>query len=364
MGYMKILDKQFFTYDDLLIYPQFSRIASRSDIDTTVEFGETEKEPPIKLSKPVIAANMDTICEQDMAIAMWQAGGIGFLHRFAPIEKQIEWVNGATKRGCVAIPSVGVDPNKKLDALSIYDETGANIFCLDIAHANNTAVLDLLDFYHSRCPQIFFIVGNIASPSPELFKRLYPSKRRKYFSYPVNEGGNIIGLKVGIGPGSACETRVVAGVGVPQASAVANVATALKEKGERTFIIADGGIRQPADMAKAIGLGASAIMVGGLFAGTKETPPLGKKMFRGMASESAQLDHRGKVSNSIAEGATFDISENNVPAASIVESLTGGLRSAMSYSGCATIEEFQEKVIFIRVTDATVRENGAHFKFK
>lgn len=157
---------------------------------------------------------------------------------------------------------------------------------------------------------------------------------------------------------SACTTREVAGVGVPQAYAVQTTCAAA---GERVSIIADGGIKKPADVSKAIGLGATAVMIGGLFAGTDECPHLGRSAFRGMASADAQKDKRGNVSNGIAEGASFAVTPKG-SVEKVVSALVGGLRSAMSYTGAKNIADFQQSVNFMRITTATTMENHAHFK--
>lgn len=332
---MKIIPDTGFTYDDLLIVPQFSDVKSRSSVNTSVSIGT------MNFTIPIIAANMDTICEWEMAQKMHQLGGLGILHRFAPIEEQIEWVKQLTKNNCYAVVSVGVGPEAVTTAEKLLSE-GATGVCLDVAHGHSAMALGTAQEIRKLTNNL--IVGNIAT-------------REAVVSYSFKK---IDCLKVGIGPGSACETRIVAGVGVPQAYAVSQCAEAAKEL-THPIIIADGGIKTPADVAKAIGLGADMVMVGGLLAGTDETPARGKKMFRGMASSSAQLEHRGKVSNAAAEGATFEI-ERKGSVVSVIEYLVGGLRSAMSYTGSRNILDFQTEVKFMKVTASTVMENHPHFK--
>lgn len=323
-GKVLIINKESYTFDDLLIKPQYSEIASRSDVDVSVQIG------PLKLKVPVIAANMDTVCGIRMAEQMGLLGGLGILHRFAPVGEQFEWVQHLKSMKLQAVPSVGVDA-EALDSALLFMRYGADAVCVDVAHGNCKAVLDLNErLLYWGVPTI---LGNFAGTPSFLHK-------------------NVIAYKVGVGPGSACETRVVAGVGLSQATAISEMA--------HLPIIADGGIRKPADFAKAIGLGAEAVMVGGYFAGTDEVPERGRKTFRGMASKEAQLEHRGRVSNSIAEGASFEV-ESRGPVADRVAQLVGGLRSAMSYTGARNIAEFQAKVIFRRVSNATMSENVAHF---
>lgn len=328
---MKFLNEVGMTYDDLLIVPQYSNIDSRANVDTSTELG------PLKLKIPIIAANMDTICEYDMAAKMGELGGLGIMHRFAPIEEQISWVQQLKKNGHYAVPSVGCGETTFQDAKALL-MAGADMLCLDLAHAYSSQGMKTLNILSVLTKNIIF--GNIADEE-------------------AVRGTNAPVFKIGIGPGSACETRIVAGVGVPQATAVLSCSKVAKQYGRHA--IADGGIRYPADVAKAIALGADAVMVGGLFAGTWETPPRGKKMFRGMASSSAQLEHRGKVSNGVAEGRTFQV-EDKGAVEETVNALVGGLRSAMSYSNSPTIRVYQEQATLMKVSPATVYENHPHFK--
>jgi len=325
---MKILENQGFTFDDLLIVPQFSTVESRERVDTSVTIAG------MKLAIPIIAANMDTICDWKMAYNMANIGGLGIMHRFAPFNERLEWVKYLVANKMFAVPSVGVDSSAFKEAIAFLN-AGANTVCVDVAHGDCQKVASLVSDIgeYSNRP---LIVGNFAG---------VPNER--YFNYER------FVVKVGVGPGSACETRVVAGVGVPQGSAVMDAAT-------KCSVIADGGIRKPADVAKAIGLGASAVMVGGYFAGTYEVPEKGQKMFRGMASAEAQIEHRGRVSNGVAEGASFEV-ESRGSVVERVNNLVGGLRSAMAYTGASNISEFQRKVVFQRVTSATLSENIAHF---
>ncbi len=328
---MRILNATGLTYDDLLIIPQYSAITSRDQVDVSTTLGN------LKLKIPIIAANMDTICEYDMAKKMGELGGLGIMHRFAPLDEQISWVQQLKKDGHYAVPSVGCgeDTWKHAEALL---KAGADSLCLDLAHANSANGIKTLTTLLVLTKNIIF--GNIID------ERAVRDINAQVF-------------KIGIGPGSACETRIVAGVGMPQATAVMDCAVSAEQYGKQT--IADGGIRYPADVAKAIGLGANAVMVGGLFAGTWETPPRGKKMFRGMASSSAQMEHRGVVSNDVAEGATFKI-EGKGSVEEVVKALVGGLRSAMSYSNSSNIATYHTRAVFMKVSPSTIAENHPHFK--
>lgn len=330
---MRILNNEGFTFDDLLIVPQYSRIDSRGDVDISVQLGN------MKLKIPVIAANMDTICEYEMALAMGNLGGLGILHRFAPISEQLQWVNKLLDKGVYAVPSIGVGADA-FDNAKNWAKAKATAICIDIAHGNSKKVFDLAWKIYQELG-INLIVGNFAT------------NLEFYNANPHGLPPNVIAIKTGVGPGSGCTTRVVAGVGVPQA-------TAIIETSINNTVIADGGIRKPADAAKAIGLGASAIMVGGYLAGTDEVPLRGKTSFRGMASGDAQLEHRGNVSNGVAEGASFSV-ESQGPVVHKINELVGGIRSAMSYTGVNNIQDFQNRVVFQRVSQATVSENIPHF---
>lgn len=328
---VKILNDLGITYDDLLIVPQYSEVSSRTYVDTITTIAG------MKLRVPIIAANMDTICELEMARAMSKLGGLGILHRFASAEEQVSWVKTLSSEGHYAVPSVGVETGA-LSKITEFFDAGADAVCIDVAHANTARVFDLVNYFYQvkKYSDRHLIVGNFAT-SPE---------------FVFNDR---ITIKIGVGPGSACETRVVAGVGVPQASAI------LSSVQSGNCVIADGGIKKPADVAKAIALGAKAVMVGGYLAGSDEVPQRGKDKFRGMASSSAQLEHRGRVSNDVAEGKTFAVSSSG-PVKEKIEKLVGGLRSAMSYSGAHNVLQYQSKVVLQKVSNATLKENVAHFQ--
>ncbi len=236
---------------------------------------------------------------------------------------------------------------------------GVDMVVVDTSHGHSKGVLDRIRQIKAEFPDLQVMGGNIVTAEAALAL--------------VEAGAD--GVKVGIGPGSICTTRMVAGVGVPQISAVANVAAALKDTG--VPLIADGGVRYSGDLAKAIAAGAHAIMVGGMFAGTEESPGevelfqgRSYKAYRGMGSLGAMAQKHGS-SDRYFQDATDEIEklvpegiEGRVPykgsIVAIVHQLMGGLRSAMGYTGCRTIEEMRIKPLFVRITNAGVRESHVH----
>jgi IMP dehydrogenase len=236
---------------------------------------------------------------------------------------------------------------------------GVDVIVVDTAHGHSQGVIDRVRWVKQHYPNVQVIGGNIATAEAALAL--------------VEAGAD--GVKVGIGPGSICTTRIVAGVGVPQMTAVSNVAAALKNTG--VSIIADGGVRYSGDVAKALAAGAHAVMLGGLFAGTEEAPGevelfqgRSYKSYRGMGSLGAMSQQQGSSDRYFQEEA--DSVEKLVPEGiegrvpykgtmlAVVHQLLGGIRASMGYTGCATIEILHEKAQFVRVTSAGMRESHVH----
>ena len=243
------------------------------------------------------------------------------------------------------------------DRAAALVEAGVDVLVVDTAHGHSQAVLDRVRWVKRTFPQIQVIGGNIATA--DAARAL------------IDHGAD--GVKVGIGPGSICTTRIVAGVGVPQVTAVQNVATGLK--GTDVPMTADGGIRYSGDIAKAIAAGADAVMLGGLFAGTEEAPGeielyqgRSYKSYRGMGSLGAmQLgssDRYFQDDEDAAEKLVPEGVEGRVPykgsVVAVILQLMGGLRSAMGYVGCATIDDMKQQAEFVEITSAGVRESHVH----
>jgi IMP dehydrogenase len=482
---MIIRESKGLTFDDVLLIPKRSPITSRGDVDTSAWLT-----PNICLRVPVISANMDTVTESDMAIAMARAGGIGIIHRFMTIEQQVKQVqrvkraeglmvenpyaihqkatiaeakkqmksydvgglvitNGGdeligliTQRDVLFAPDeaapvssvmtrpdhiVSVRPGitsdearrilheNRLEKLPVIDENGrfvglitaqdlikheqhpnaskdtrerlrvgaaigvqskdldragalldagADALVLDIAHGHADHCIHMVQKLRTNYPKAQIIAGNVAS--------------RDGARELAEVGADAI--KVGIGPGSICTTRIVTGFGVPQLSAIIDSVAGLREAGLETPVIADGGIRTSGDMVKALAAGASTVMIGSLFAGCEEAPgsPVIRdgqkvKVVRGMASLGAAISRKEREKAPEDESAESQedwdkVVPEGVEAVvpyrghvrEILYQMVGGLRSGLSYGGARTIRELQENAEFIQITPAGIRESSDH----
>lgn len=321
MQYLKFTGLAGMSYEDTYLIPQFSEITSRSDssMKTNVQVGEMD----IKI--PIISANMDTITGSDMAIAMYKAGAIGALHRFWDIETNVNEYKKVQKEGCECFVSIGVNRDSKERLKALYD-AGARYMIIDIAHGHSTLMKKMI----KQVPEdVYLVAGNVAT--------------REAAADLASWGANAI--KVGIGPGAVCLTKNVTGVTVPQLGAIAECVMGITKD---VLLIADGGIKEYGDIAKAIGAGADMVMIGGLFSGCPETPGeyiQGKKVYRGMASDGAMRQIRGEDNLPTPEG-TSVLMDPKSPVEIIVNQMAGGLRSAMSYSNAKTIEQMQFRAKF------------------
>ena len=342
--------KESLTFDDVLLLPRYSDILP-SETDISIEL--TKK---IFLKVPFLSSAMDTVTESKMAIAMAQAGGIGIVHRNLNIKDQIKEIIKVKKKSLVVGAAVGTNKEDLLRAKMLIDN-GCDLIVIDTAHGHTKKVLNLLSNLKKINKKIPLCVGNVATG--EAAKKLYDS------------GADII--KVGIGPGSICTTRMVAGIGVPQISAIIEVKRALKNK--KVKIISDGGIKFSGDIVKAIAAGADAIMMGSIFAGTDESP--GKKFkikgkiyksYRGMGSIGAmssgsanryfQKNFKDK-SKFVPEGVEGRVEyKGNI--SKIIYQLKGGLRSSMGYIGAKNLKEISKNAKFIKITKAGFYESMVH----
>lgn len=481
---MQIRPQKGLTFDDVLLVPKRSPVASRQDADTS-----TNLTAAIQLAVPIVSANMDTVTEASMAIAMAQAGGLGVLHRFMTIEQQVKQVRKVkraqgfmvdnpytisqdatieqadqlmrqhdvgglivisadnrlvglvTRRDLLLAPDelkkvsdvmtpagkiVTVGPSitsnearsilyqhrveklpvvsaegnviglitsqdvaKRVDhARASVDEkgrlrvgvaigvsereleragalldAGADVLVLDIAHGHADHCIEMLKILRRSYPTAQLIAGNVATADG---------------ARELAEAG-ADAIKVGIGPGSICTTRIVTGFGVPQLTAIMDSATGLAELGARIPLIADGGIKTSGDLVKALAAGASAVMIGSLFAGCEEAPgaPVIRngqkvKVVRGMASLGAAMGRRAAERPQDESAEDQEDWDKVVPegveavvpyrghVAEVLYQLVGGLRSGLSYGGGHTIAELQEKAEFIEITAAGVRESQSH----
>ena len=342
--------KEALTFDDVLLVPQYSEVLpSETNIDTSLSKN-------IILKVPFLSAAMDTVTESKMSIAMAKAGGLGIIHRNLNIKKQGVEVSKVKKKNLLVGAAIGTGSDDINRAKNLIYK-GIDLLVIDTAHGHSKKVIDTLRKVKNFANKIPICVGNIASG--EAAKNLY------------NEGADI--LKVGIGPGSICTTRMIAGVGVPQITAIMNVKKILKKKNIK--IISDGGIKFSGDAAKALAAGADAIMMGSIFAGTDESPgikfKLGKKIYknyRGMGSIGAmsagssnryfQKKHKDK-SKYVPEGVEGRV-EYKGSVSKIIYQLQGGLRSSMGYIGARNLDQIKKNAKFIKITKAGFYESMVH----
>lgn len=280
-----------------------------------------------------------------MAIAMDEQGGFGIIHRFMSIHDQVEHVSQVKKSGAKYIgASIGVSSESQERAQAVV-AAGANILTIDIAHGHSVQMLETLTWLKSQFSDVDIIAGNVATPEGTLDL--------------IEAGADAI--KVGIGPGSMCTTRIITGCGVPQLTAIALCSHAAKTKG--IPVIADGGIKTSGDIVKAIAAGASTVMLGSILSGTIETPGLirhGKKQYRGMASRAAQDSWRGGVPTGMApEGESTSVFVKG-HLSDVVGELAGGLRSGMTYINANTLDEIPVKARFMEMSPMGYKESGAH----
>ena len=327
--------KKVLSFDDILMIPRFSEIKSRKDVDLSQVLFDTE------ISNPFISSNMDTVTGARMADAMWQAGAIGSLHRFMPIEDN---VNEFDKVAGACIVSVGLGTTELERAVALY-EAGAQIFLIDVAHGSSMEVVKQYDALRRQMAETHIIVGNFATAeSIKAFKH-HTCSKYKPDAY-----------KIGIGGGSACLTRVVTGFGLPTFASIQDCATS----GE--VIIADGGIRNSGDAAKALAAGADLLMIGRLFAGAEESPSSragDTKKYRGSASAESYEVQGKTASHRAPEGDSYTVPYTG-PVKNTVDMLAAGIRSACSYAGANNLNEFRELVDFVEVTQGGANESKAH----
>lgn len=331
------MSQQAITYDDVLLVPNYNNYESRRDVDISSK----DRTGKLQLKLPVMTANMDAVTESNMANFIGDKGGIGVLHRFLSIEQNIEEFKKCKHNVFV---SVGCS-TQDLERAEALRDAGANYFCIDVAHAHGKYVGRTLKNLREMLPNACIMAGNIATYAGA--------------DYLSACGADI--LKVGIGGGSVCTTRIKTGFGVPNLTAILECA-----KVDRS-IVADGGIRAPGDIVKALAFGADFVMIGGMLAGTRPTPGKiieknGKKFkqYRGMASFEAQQDFMGGVPEwKTAEGVAVDVPYRE-DEEHIIADIIGGLRSGLTYGGAASIQELQRKMSYVLVTQAGRIESLAH----
>lgn len=332
------MSQEAITFDDILLIPAYNHFESRRLVNPS----QTDRTGKLTLDLPVISSNMDTISESAMANLMTKKGGAAALHRFLSIEdniKEFKKCDGTT------FVSIGCTESE-LERAEALRDAGANYFCIDVAHAHAKYVGKTLKKLRSLLSQACIMAGNVATYAGA--------------DYLVSCGADII--KAGIGGGSVCSTRIKTGYGVPMLTCIQDCARIDRS------IVADGGIRTPGDIVKALAFGADFVMIGGMLAGTLETPGTvlkaedgsEYKQYRGMASREAQEDFMGEMHEwKTAEGVAV-----NVPymgsAEPIINDIIGGLRSGLTYAGAENVPSLQRKLDYVHVSNNSRIESLPH----
>lgn len=333
-----------YSYDDVLIVPKYNKIASRREVNFKTKVTKNHS-----LDIPLIVANMDTVCESEMAISIGRLGGLGIIHRFLTIADEAKEVAKIKKAKLLAAAAIGV--KDFTDRAKALVDSGVDILVLDVAHGHSKRAGKTLDYLKSQFPKIDVMVGNIATKDAA-----------EYF---ISKKADAI--KIGVGPGAMCTTRLMTGAGVAQITAIMDVYEASQG---RVPLCADGGVKQPGDVVKAIGAGADTVMMGTIFSGTDESP--GKiiiknqkkyKEHRGMASYLAtikklKLDGQ-KINEDIHVEGEMTLSPYRGSVVKIVNKFLGGLASGMTYTGSKNIESLKGKADFIEITNAGFNESVA-----
>jgi len=316
--------RRFLTFDDVGLVPKFNRITSRLHTDIKTQLGRDS------FKSPFIPANMDSVIGPRLAQICKERVAPIIFHRFAPIEEQVKWI----KEFPEAYMSLGVQ--ESASNLEVLYEAGCRRFCIDIAHGHSQVVLDTIKKIKDFDKENQVIAGNVCTYDGVMDL--------------AEAGANII--KVGVGPGAACITRMMTGFGVPQFSAIKECFSAkhdlLYGKSIKVNLIADGGIKNPRDAVIALAAGADAVMMGSIFARTFESAAPKKEVngktfgrYRGQASSEFMNEYFGDTKKRQAEGVAFDV-EITKSAVDVFEEYEGGLRSGLTYCGTDNLDDFRK----------------------
>ncbi len=327
--------REAYTFDDVALVPQFNNVPSRTE--PLLESWLTKSR---KIGIPILCANMDTTISEELADILLEAGSVPIFHRFTSLEIQKNWIK---KYGENAFISCGITKIEETRAL--LDEGAAGV-CIDVAHGHSDRMFHFIEELKRTHPDKEIIAGNVCTPMA--------------YHDLVNAGADAV--KVGVGPGAACTTRMVTGFGVPQFTAIWDCAKIAEKL--RVPLIADGGIRSSRDLVLALAAGASTVMIGKLFAMTNESAAPKRKVgdrieakFRGQASADFQKDFYGGLKGkTVAEGIDF-WGPTTGSARQLIDTFLGGLRSGLTYGGARNIKELQRKAEFMKVMPAYISES-------
>ncbi len=333
--------KTAFSFDDVLLVPKYSEVMSRKDINIGQKLKGLH---PLRM--PIIASPMDTVTGVRMACAMDKQGGVAVIHRYNTIQEQAKIVAEVRMSGHQVGAAIGVG-DTFIDRAKALVEAGVNFLCVDVAHGHHTKVRYALQVLKNTFgDEVHIMAGNVATL--EAFNDL------------ADWGADSI--RVGIGGGSICSTRIQTGHGMPTLQSVMDCSQSDRD----AALIADGGIRTSGDIVKALAAGADFVMLGSLLAGTDETPGQvintkngREKIYRGMASKEAQRNWRDRVSS--IEGVSHTVPLKG-PVADVLGELRTGIKSGISYSGADSIPSLQSKSRFIRQTTSGQVESSTHIK--
>lgn len=335
--------REAYTFDDVLLVPKYSNIKSRADVDTSIALSKG-----LAFNHPLIPANMKTVTDIDMANAMYQLGGMAILHRFMSVEEQLSIAKrySADHKTHIGF-SVGVkeEDYKIVDKFAAF---GVRILCIDVAHGDSQQCVNMARYIAEKYPDIFLIAGNVVTKS----------SAKMLWNY-------VDCVKSGVGSGAICLTRVRSGNGVPQLSALSEIADARSELQQESiavnkpikpmFIISDGGAKNSGDLVKALCL-SDMVMAGGLFAGSDEAP--------GEILKIDGKEYKQYVGSSTHKTNNIEGVEALVPAKgpvkNVLNTLLEGIRSGLSYQGCRNLTELKNNPIFVKITNAGLKESGAH----
>jgi IMP dehydrogenase len=337
------LANNYICFDDILMVPQYSEVISRSSVDFKMNVGGYTW-----LDLPVIASPMDTVCEKDMAIAIAESGGIGIIHRFMSAKNQIRMVKDVFNYNDLKLP-VGAALSSTFieEHVEKLIDAGVSMLLIDTANGHSKMAIDaVVRLKNIVGDSVHIMAGNVATIE----------------GYIALDVAGADSIRVGIGGGSMCTTRLVSGHGIPTLSSIINVREAKDKFGLKAGIVADGGIRNTGDIIKAFAAGADSVMLGSMLAGTDESPgslhfkgDKKFKAFRGMASKEANKDKDIAVAEGISTMIPYKGSVKD-----IIKDIKGGIGSGCSYSGVDFLHDLYKESMYIKVSPLTVKESLPH----